>query len=137
MKQQCTWAVFAAIAFVIGCDSGNADGKTVVVDGKTVVVDGKTNVKVDATGVDVKGPKGQMRQALPPGVVVALEDGALLHSVAGATRVESIKPGTEAETYNLVVADFSTYFVGETGVLVHDNTPRQPTRALVPGLAIK
>ena len=35
-------------------------------------------VKVDATGVDVKGPKGQMRQALPPGVVVALEDGALL-----------------------------------------------------------
>jgi large subunit ribosomal protein L6 len=35
-------------------------------------------VKVDAAGVDVKGPKGQMRQALPPGVVVALEEGQLL-----------------------------------------------------------
>ena len=34
--------------------------------------------KVDATGVDVKGPKGQMRQALPPGVVVAVEDGQVV-----------------------------------------------------------
>ena len=42
---------------------------------------------------------------------------------------------SEAEAYNLVVADFNTYFVGETGILVHDNTPRLPTRATVPGLA--
>ncbi|NUQ66436.1 MAG: hypothetical protein HUU20_28575 [Pirellulales bacterium] len=27
-----------------------------------------------------------------------------------------------------------TYFVGESGLLVHDNTPEQPTDALVPGL---
>ena len=30
-------------------------------------------VKVDVAGVDVKGPKGQMRQALPPGVVLAVD----------------------------------------------------------------
>ena len=44
---------------------------------------------------------------------------------------------TNAETYNLVVADFNTYFVGESGILVHDNTPRKPTRAVVPGMLAK
>ena len=33
---------------------------------------------VDGAAVDVKGPKGAMRQALPPGVVVAVEDGQVL-----------------------------------------------------------
>jgi hypothetical protein len=66
-----------------------------------------------------------------------LDDGALLHSVAGATRVEAVKPISDAETYNLVVADFNTYFVGKDGILVHDNTPRRPTRATVPGLGAK
>ena len=66
-----------------------------------------------------------------------LEDGAMLHSVTGTTRIENVKPATDAETYNLVVADFNTYFVGESGILVHDNTPRRPTRAFVPGLIAK
>ena len=63
-----------------------------------------------------------------------LEDGALLHSLSGMTRIENIRPAADAETYNLVVADFNTYFVGESGILVHDNTPRRPTQAVVPGL---
>jgi hypothetical protein len=63
-----------------------------------------------------------------------LEDGALLHSMTGTTRIESVRPSTDAETYNLVVADFNTYFVGENGILVHDNIPRQPTQAVVPGI---
>jgi large subunit ribosomal protein L6 len=45
---------------------------------KPIAVPKGVTVKVDPAGVDVKGPKGQMRQALPPGVVVALEDGQLL-----------------------------------------------------------
>ena len=36
--------------------------------------------------------------------------------------------------HNLIVADFHTYFVGEKGILVHDITYRNPTRAVVPGL---
>ena len=66
-----------------------------------------------------------------------LEDGAMLYSVTGTTRIENVKPATDAETYNLVVADFNTYFVGESGILVHDNTARRPTRAFVPGLIAK
>ena len=36
--------------------------------------------------------------------------------------------------YNLIVADFDSYFVGDAAILVHDNTPRQPTAAVLPGL---
>jgi hypothetical protein len=64
-----------------------------------------------------------------------LGDGAILHSVGGPARIESIAAADEIEAYNLVVADFNTYFVGESGILAHDNTPRAPTAAVVPGLA--
>lgn len=66
-----------------------------------------------------------------------LEDGAILHGVTGAPRLKSVDKSDQEEAYNLVVADFNTYFVGESGVLVHDNTPRRPTRAALPGLAAK
>jgi hypothetical protein len=66
-----------------------------------------------------------------------LEEGAILHGVTGAPRVQSVEKSGQEEAYNLVVAEFNTYFVGESGVLVHDNTPRTPTRATVPGLAAK
>jgi hypothetical protein len=66
-----------------------------------------------------------------------LKDGAILHGVTGSARLNSVRSSDQAEAYNLVVADFSTYFVGESGLLVHDNTPRTPTRAIVPGLAAK
>jgi hypothetical protein len=64
-------------------------------------------------------------------------DAAILHGVTGCTRVNAVQEAGEAEAYNLVVADFNTYFVGEAGVLVHDNTPRRATRASLPGLAAK
>ncbi|HEX5470674.1 MAG TPA: polymorphic toxin-type HINT domain-containing protein [Lacipirellulaceae bacterium] len=63
-----------------------------------------------------------------------LHDGTMLHSISGTTSIRSIKTNGEAEAYNLVVAEFSTYFVGERGLLVHDNMPRSPTRAIAPGV---
>ena len=35
-------------------------------------------IKADANGVDVKGPKGQLTQALPPGITAAIEDGTIV-----------------------------------------------------------
>jgi hypothetical protein len=64
-----------------------------------------------------------------------LGDGAMLHGISGSPRVASIAPDGEEEAYNLVVAEFNTYFVGESGILVHDNTPRRPTRAVIPGVS--
>jgi hypothetical protein len=66
-----------------------------------------------------------------------LEEGAILHGVTGVARIAAVESSVPEEAYNLVVADFNSYFVGERGVLVHDNTPRRPTRATVPGLAKK
>ena len=66
-----------------------------------------------------------------------LDEGAILHGVTGSPRVELVAHDGEEEAYNLVVAEFNTYFVGESGVLVHDNTPRRPTRATVLGLVAR
>jgi large subunit ribosomal protein L6 len=45
---------------------------------KPIPIPKAVTVKVDGAAVDVKGPKGQMRQPLPPGVVVVIEDGQVL-----------------------------------------------------------
>jgi hypothetical protein len=63
-----------------------------------------------------------------------LESGSLLHGIGGGVLVSDVEDGDMAETYNLVVADFHTYVVGYAKILCHDNTPRQPTNAVLPGL---
>ncbi len=63
-----------------------------------------------------------------------VDQSAILHGVHGPVQVDAVEPADECEAFNLVVADFNTYFVGESGILVHDNTPRSPTAAVVPGL---
>ena len=47
---------------------------------KPIAIPKGVTIKVDGNAVDVKGPKGQMRQALPPGVSAAVEDGKLVTS---------------------------------------------------------
>jgi len=64
-----------------------------------------------------------------------LEPQTLLHTATGNTPVWSAKKGTTAETYNLVVADFHTYFVGKTGVLCQDLLIPKATNSVVPGLS--
>ena len=45
---------------------------------KPITIPKGVTIKVDGSNVDVKGPKGQMTQALPPGVSAAVEDGTLV-----------------------------------------------------------
>jgi hypothetical protein len=53
-----------------------------------------------------------------------LAKNAWLVTEAGAVRVDATGAAEEPQqAYNLVVADFGTYFVGKSRVLVHDNTP--------------
>jgi hypothetical protein len=66
-----------------------------------------------------------------------LEKGAMLHGLNGGSRVRSAESDGEAEAFNLVVAECNTYFVCEHGLLVHDNTPRAPVRASLPGIVAK
>ncbi len=62
-----------------------------------------------------------------------LEIGDRLHGVSGWAEIKSLKEIAEGQTHNLVVADFRTFFVGKSRVLVHDFTVRQPTMVRVPG----
>ena len=45
---------------------------------KPIAIPKGVTIKADAGGVDVKGPKGQMKQALPPGVTAMVEDGNIV-----------------------------------------------------------
>jgi len=63
-----------------------------------------------------------------------LKPGDYLHSPSGAIVIEELSPSPPQPTYNLVVADYHTYFVGPRRVLSHDNTAVQATGALLPGL---
>jgi hypothetical protein len=68
-----------------------------------------------------------------------LKVGSRLQGLEGPAPIESLE-GMEAPlpwyegAYNLIVADFNTYFVGEHLLLVHDNTPRRPSTVAVPAL---
>lgn len=62
-----------------------------------------------------------------------IDEGNLLHTIDGPVSVNSIESDGQEAAYNLVVANTSNYFVGQKGVLVHDNTPRPPTQARIPG----
>ena len=64
-----------------------------------------------------------------------LKPQTLLHTVTGSTHIESQKTDRNEETYNLVVPDFHTYFVGQSGLLAQDLLIPRPTNKVVPGLA--
>jgi intein/homing endonuclease len=64
-----------------------------------------------------------------------LEVGMPMHHAKGTSKIVSIEETPkEVETYNLVVADSHTYFVGTERLLSWDATEVQPTLQLVPGL---
>jgi hypothetical protein len=64
-----------------------------------------------------------------------LQSGDQVHTLNGGLKVRRVEALAPAAAFNLVVADFNSYFVGTTQALVHDNTYRKPTRAVTPGLA--
>jgi hypothetical protein len=66
-----------------------------------------------------------------------LKSGMLLHTPTGAAHVSAVEPGSNAKTYNLIVADYHTYFAGNLKVLSHDNTVRRSSQSAVPGLRLE
>ncbi len=63
-----------------------------------------------------------------------LKTGMRIHTATGNVEVESVSLNEKAEiTYNLIVADNHTYFVGKDRMLSYDNTPISPTSRPVPG----
>jgi len=65
----------------------------------------------------------------------SLQPGMGLHAARGFAVIESVTEDQEpVETYNLIVDECHSYFVGKNLVLSHDNTTCQPVTNRVPGL---
>lgn len=58
----------------------------------------------------------------------------LLHTVTGTVAVNPVEAVGSGTVYNLVIADFHTYFFGDAKILSHDTTIPKLTNVLVPGL---
>jgi hypothetical protein len=93
----------------------------------TITADGKT---IRASGGHVFWVAGE-------GWIKArdLKSGMRLHTMKGTANVDSVGTSAPQETYNLIVADFHTFFAGDQISLTHDNTIRRPTNMVVPRLS--
>jgi hypothetical protein len=103
--------------------------KTIVNPGKPTFYLHTADDKLQVTGGHVFWVAGQ-------GWIKArlLRPDMRFHTLTGTVDLVRIESGEKQDTYNLVVADFHTYFVGKDKILTHDNTIRKPTNCVVPGL---
>ncbi len=62
-----------------------------------------------------------------------LEPEMLLRTTHGSLPIELIEYAGEWPAHNLIVDDYHCYFVGQEGLLAHDNRMRTPTKAILPG----
>ncbi|MEO0530199.1 MAG: polymorphic toxin-type HINT domain-containing protein [Planctomycetota bacterium] len=90
-------------------------------------------VEIVAGGETIQATVGHPFWVLGDGWTMAkqLTEGDVLSSIEGPITVESVTEHEDREAFNLVVEGAANYYVGETGVLVHDNTPRRPAVGLV------
>jgi hypothetical protein len=114
-------------------DTGELTYKLVV---DTTVRPPSESVRLGLGDEEVVATLGHPLWVVGEGWVMAkeLRVGDRLHSVSGGASIDYIEKGPKSEAHNLVVEGFNTYFVGKQRVLVHDNCPRRPTDAKVPGL---
>ena len=94
-------------------------------------------VSISAGGQKILASGGHVFCVAGEGWVKArdLEAGMRLHTLNGTANIEAVGTSEAQETYNLIVADFHTFFAGEPKTLTHDNTIRQPTNMVLPGLS--
>jgi hypothetical protein len=93
-------------------------------------------IRIDLKGHSLRTTGGHPFWVSGQGWVKAsdLRPGMRLHTVSGSVDVDAAGTADSAETYNLVVADYHTYFAGQEFALTHDNTIRRATNAVLPGL---
>jgi hypothetical protein len=121
---------------VLACDCNTGEImlkpvlKTIVNPGKDIFRLRMKNETLEVTGGHVFWVSGK-------GWVKArqLQPEMRFHTLTGTVNLLDVDQHGKQDTYNLVVADFHSYFVGKEKILTHDNTIRKPTNCVVPGLA--
>ena len=84
---------------------------------KPIAIPKGVTVKVDGNTVDVKGPKGQLRQPLPPGITAALEDGQLVTKPSGESRELNAFHGLARSLVNNAVTGVTDGFKKELDIV--------------------
>ncbi len=94
-------------------------------------------VTIRAEGISIAASGGHVFWIAGQGWIKArnVKPGMRLHTISGTVTVETVGVHAAEETFNLVVADYHSFFIGESGCLTHDNTLRRPTNMIVPGLS--
>lgn len=89
------------------------------------------NETIVATGIHRFWKAGQ-------GWVMAreLKYGDRLRTVGGIALVKAVEPDRVQPVYNLQLADGDSFFVGEQGVLAHDNSIVNPTERPFDGVSV-
>lgn len=106
---------------------------------QTTVRPPSPTVIVDVNGETIQSTLGHPMWVVGEGWKMAkyLEPSEQIHGLSGACPIRSLKPAGDKKAFNLVVGEFNTYFVGKSGLLVHDNLPRKRILAKIPGMPEK
>ena len=104
---------------------------------KTIINPGKDIFRLRTKGETLEVTGGHVFWVSGKGWIKArqLELEMRFHTLKGTVDLTGVEQRGKQDTYNLVVADFHSYFVGKQKILTHDNTIRKPTNCVVPGLA--
>lgn len=95
-------------------------------------------VLIDVGGEQLQCTRGHLFWVAGSGWKKAseIQPGDVLHAAEQPAIVVDVQEAGRQVTYNLEVADCSTYFVGKSALLSHDVTPRRACKQTVPGLAL-
>jgi len=66
-----------------------------------------------------------------------LQAGTLMHGAREPISLDKVGTADDEATFNLDIADFGTYFVGNSMILSHDVKPRTANRGTVPGISYR
>ncbi len=92
-------------------------------------------VVIETEGDEIRSTEGHRWWVAGIGWVMAadLEVGMNLHTLSGTASVKSVRQEAPQPTFNLVVDEYHTYFVGKDRLLSFDNIEPRPTLRRVPG----
>jgi hypothetical protein len=102
----------------------------------TTVRPPKETFRIDLGGDSIEATGGHLWWVSGSGWVKTrdLRPGNILHTIAGTSEISRVEFNSQPKpSYNLVVDEFHTYFVGGERVLSYDNSIVQPTLRQIPG----
>ncbi|QEF98220.1 hypothetical protein Mal15_22690 [Stieleria maiorica] len=106
---------------------------------QTTVRPPSATMRITVAGEEITSTDGHPFWVIGKGWTMAkdLNPGDRLQSIGESKAIEVTEGGTSVEAHNLIVDNTNAYFVGNAGILVHDNILRTASRIPIPGWQTK